>query len=39
MCQFLQIYNMVMALGCQNFVFAQYLVDELMEIDQILLMR
>ena len=29
------IYNMVMALGCQKFVSAQYLVNELMEFDQI----
>ena len=35
--QFSQIYNRVVALGrCQNFISAQYLVNELMECDQIL---
>ena len=36
MFQFLKIYNMVMSLGCcQNVVSAQYLVNELIEFDQI----
>ena len=40
MCQFLQIYNRVMALvDCKNFVSAQYLVNESMEFDQILHMH
>ena len=37
---FWQIYNTVMALGyCQNFVSAQFFVNELMEFDQILYMH
>ena len=37
---FSQIYNRVMALdGCQNFISAQYLENELMEFDQILHMH
>ena len=37
---FLQIYYTVMPLGyCQNFVSAQYLVNESMEFDQILHMH
>ena len=40
MFQFLKIYNMVMSLGCcQNVVSAQYLVNELIEFDQILHMH
>ena len=38
--QFLQIYNRVMALGySQNFVSAQYFVNNFMEFDQILHMH
>ena len=40
MCQFLQIFNRVIALVyCQNCVSAQYLLNELMEFDQILHMH
>ena len=38
--QILQVYNRVMVLVCcQNFVSAQYLVNELMEFDQFLRMH
>ena len=38
--QIRQLYNTVMALGyCQNFIFAQYLVNKMMEFDKILYMH